>query len=95
MISLGTLLSGTLTGAGVGLLILFKENKHFKENLMIVSIIYFIGVLIGFLIDLIGRRLSNQKGVILWKSKKTGSIICLPAPSSSRFRNTRCLWGSR
>ena len=54
MISLGTLLSGTLTGAGVGLLILFKENKHFKENLMIVSIIYFIGVLIGFLIDLIG-----------------------------------------
>ena len=54
MISLGTLLSGTLTGAGVGLLILFKENKHIKENLMIVSIIYFIGVLIGFLIDLIG-----------------------------------------
>jgi len=54
MISLGTLLSGTLTGAGVGLLILFKENKHFKENLMIVSIIYFIGVLCGFLIDLVG-----------------------------------------
>ena len=54
MISLGTLLSGTLTGAGVGLLILFKENKNIKENLIIVSIIYFIGVLIGFLIDLIG-----------------------------------------
>ena len=57
MISVGTLLSGTLTGAGVGLLILFKENKHIKENLMIVSIIYFIGVLIGFLIDLIGVTL--------------------------------------
>ena len=54
MISLGTLLSGTLTGAGVGLLIVFKENKNIKENLIIVSIIYFIGVLIGFLIDLIG-----------------------------------------
>ena len=54
MIYLGTLLSGTLTGAGVGLLILFKENKNIKENLIIVSIIYFIGVLIGFLIDLIG-----------------------------------------
>lgn len=54
MISVGTLLSGTLTGAGVGLLILFKENKHIKENLMVVSIIYFIGVLIGFLFDLIG-----------------------------------------
>ena len=54
MISVGTLLSGTLTGAGVGLLILFKENKHIKENLMIVSIIYLIGVIIGFLIDLIG-----------------------------------------
>jgi len=54
MISLGTLLSGTLTGAGVGLLILFKENKHFKENIMIVSIVYIIGVICGFLIDLIG-----------------------------------------
>ena len=57
MISLGTLLSGTLTGAGVGLLILFKENKNIKENLIIVSIIYFIGVLIGFLIDLMGVTL--------------------------------------
>ena len=57
MISLGTLLSGTLTGAGVGLLILFKENKHLKENLTIVSIIYIIGVLIGFIIDLIGVTL--------------------------------------
>jgi len=54
MISLGTLLSGTLTGAGVGLLILFKENKHIKENLIIVSIIYIIGVIIGFLIDTLG-----------------------------------------
>jgi len=54
MISVGTLLSGTLTGAGVGLLILFKENKNIKENLMIISIIYFVGVIIGFLIDLIG-----------------------------------------
>ena len=57
IITIGVLLSGTLTGAGVGLLILFKENKHIKENLMIVSIIYFIGVLIGFLIDSIGVKL--------------------------------------
>lgn len=57
MISVGTLLSGTLTGAGVGLLILFKENKNIKENLIIVSIIYFVGVLIGFLVDLIGVTL--------------------------------------
>ena len=53
VITIGVLLSGTLTGAGVGLLILFKENKHIKENLTIVSIIYLIGVLMGFLIDLI------------------------------------------
>ena len=54
IISVGVMISGTLTGAGVGLLILFKENKHLKENLIIVSIIYLVGVLCGFLLDIIG-----------------------------------------
>ena len=54
MISFGLLLSGLLTGAGVGILILFKTNKKVKENIIILSIIYLIGVIIGYLIDLLG-----------------------------------------
>jgi len=54
MISLGTLLSGLLTGSGVGILILFKTNKNLKENIIILLMIYFIGVIVGYLIDLIG-----------------------------------------
>ena len=57
MISLGSLISGLLTGAGVGLLILFKTNKNIKENLLIMVILYSIGVIFGYLIDLIGISL--------------------------------------
>ena len=53
IISIGTLFSGLLTGSGLGILVLFKENKNKKENIMILSIIYLIGVIIGFLIDLV------------------------------------------
>ena len=54
MISFGVLLSGLLTGSGVGLLILFRTNKNIKENIVILILLYFIGVLCGFLIDKIG-----------------------------------------
>ena len=54
MISFGSLMSGLLTGAGVGLLILFKTNKNIKENIIIVIMLYVIGVIFGYLIDLIG-----------------------------------------
>lgn len=52
LISVGTLFSGLLTGSGIGILLLFKYNKSLKENISILSIIYFIGVIIGILIDL-------------------------------------------
>lgn len=52
LITLGTLFSGLLTGSGIGILLLFKYNKNIKENISILSIIYFIGVIIGILIDL-------------------------------------------
>ena len=54
MISFGSLISGLLTGAGVGLLVLFKTNKNLKENILIIILLYVIGVIMGYLIDIIG-----------------------------------------
>ena len=53
LISIGTLLSGLLTGSGLGILFLFKENKDKKENIVILLTVYFIGVIVGFIVDLI------------------------------------------
>lgn len=53
LISLGTMLSGLLTGSGLGILLLFRTNRSLKENLIILSIIYFVGVIIGLLVDII------------------------------------------
>lgn len=58
MASLGFLISGLLTGAGVGLLLLFKTNKNLKENIVIVILLYSIGVIMGYLIDLLGIVIS-------------------------------------
>ena len=52
LITLGTMLSGLLTGSGLGILLLFKTNKSLKENVIILSIIYFTGVILGILVDL-------------------------------------------
>ena len=52
IITLGTLMSGLLTGSGLGILLLFKTNKKIKENISILSIVYSTGVIIGILVDL-------------------------------------------
>lgn len=54
VISLGSMISGLLTGAGVGLAVLFKTNNKIKENLSILVLLYAIGVISGIVIDLIG-----------------------------------------
>lgn len=53
VLTIGQLLSGLLPGSGLGILLLFKTNKNIKENITILSIIYFTGVLLGILVDLI------------------------------------------
>ena len=53
LISIGVLLSGLLTGSGVGILLLFKTNENKKENIRIASIIYLVGVIVGILVDFI------------------------------------------
>ena len=53
LITVGTLIAGLLTGSGLGILLLFKSNKSMKENITILSIIYFVGVVIGVIVDII------------------------------------------
>lgn len=53
LVTIGTLISGLLTGSGLGILLLFKENKNIKENITILSIIYFVGVIVGIVVDLV------------------------------------------
>lgn len=54
VISVSTMISGLLVGAGVGLAVLFKTNKGIKENLKIVGLLYGIGVISGIILELIG-----------------------------------------
>lgn len=52
-ITFGSLLSGLCTGAGLGLLFLFKNTKNWKKNLLIVSIVYILGAILGLLVNII------------------------------------------
>lgn len=54
VISTGAMISGLCSGAGVGLLILFKMNHHRRENLIITAILVVSGVIFGLLADAIG-----------------------------------------
>lgn len=53
MITMGTMMSGLLVGAGIGLLVLYRVNPELKRNLHITGILYVTGVFFGILIDLI------------------------------------------
>ena len=53
IITSGAMMSGLFSGAGVGLLILFKVNKHPKENLTVTALLVVIGVVFGLIADLL------------------------------------------
>lgn len=53
VISAGAMMSGLLVGAGVGILILFRTNKHLKENLLIIGTLYVSGVVFGIILDIL------------------------------------------
>lgn len=57
-LSFGSMIAGLCSGAGVGLAVLFKNNKNKKENWMIVFYIGIIAVASGLIIDML------LKGVI-------------------------------
>ena len=49
VLGFGALLSGLLTGSGIGLLVLFKTNHSWKENVMITGLLYVIGTACGIM----------------------------------------------
>ncbi len=51
-IGFGAMMSGVMSGAGVGLLVLFRVNPRLKENLLLAAVLYLSGVVTGTLIDL-------------------------------------------
>lgn len=53
VIGAGAMMAGLLVGAGVGLLVLFRVNHHRLENFKIVGLLYFVGVFVGIVIELI------------------------------------------
>jgi len=54
IISGGTMMAGLFSGAGVGVLILTRLNKHPRENLFIMALLVIIGFAFGLLFDAIG-----------------------------------------
>ena len=45
--SAGALMAMSLTGSGVGLLVLFRTNRHWKANIAIMAVLYVAGVVLG------------------------------------------------
>ena len=51
VIGMGSLMAGLLVNAGVGLVVLFRVNRHRGENLKIAGLLYIIGVVVGIVIE--------------------------------------------
>ncbi len=52
-ISLGTMLAGTLSNAGLGFLVLYRVNPNKKENLRILALLYGMGVFFGIISEIL------------------------------------------
>lgn len=52
-ISFASVISGLCTGAGVGLLVLFRVNQDRKENIKILGLLYMIAVISGMILHVI------------------------------------------
>ncbi|MBR2468388.1 MAG: arsenic efflux protein [Clostridia bacterium] len=51
-ISFGSAVAGLCVNAGIGLAVLFKQNKSIKENLTVLGILYGTAVILGYIITL-------------------------------------------
>ncbi|MBO4893949.1 MAG: arsenic efflux protein [Clostridia bacterium] len=54
VISTGAMLSGLLTGSGIGLLVLFRTNRNIKENIGIALLVWLLGTAVGAAVSLAG-----------------------------------------
>lgn len=52
VISVGSMLSGLLVNAGVGVLVLFRNNRPVRDSVRVVAILFCVGLLCGILTDL-------------------------------------------
>lgn len=52
-VSFGSVVAGLSTGAGMGLVVLFKTNRNLKQNLAIMGVLYAIGAVSGLIINLV------------------------------------------
>lgn len=52
-LSFGSVVAGLSTGAGLGIVVLFRTNKCLKENIAILLLLYLIGSLSGLIINLV------------------------------------------
>ncbi len=50
----GAMISGLLSGAGVGILVLLRVNDRRRENVGIIALLYVIGVATGLAVELSG-----------------------------------------
>lgn len=57
VLSFGAMLSGLLTGSGVGLLVLYRVNHNWKENVYITAALYIVGTVCGIIVNLLGIML--------------------------------------
>ena len=54
LLTAGQMMAGLLVGAGVGVLVLIRTNRHHWENFRVIAVLYAAGVAWGMLIDLLG-----------------------------------------
>lgn len=54
ILNAGAMMSGLLVGAGVGIIVLLRVNDRPKENAVIISLLYVVGVAAGIVVELMG-----------------------------------------
>lgn len=54
LIGAGAMMSGLLVNAGVGILVLFRLNRDWKQNAVIIGVLYGLGVFWGVIIEAVG-----------------------------------------
>lgn len=52
-LSFGSVIAGLSTGAGMGLMVLFKTNRNLKENLTVTALLYLFGAAAGQILNLV------------------------------------------